>query len=105
MSIKKSEFEVYVAGGYTRIPLVREVLADLDTPLSTYMKLAGGEFSYLFESVSGSEKASRYSIIGLSARRQLRAFGHRVEILEDGEIVDSLLLLCENINSVSVLRI
>jgi anthranilate synthase component 1 len=90
MSLKKSEFDSYVASGYTRIPLVREVLADLDTPLSTYMKLASGEFSYLFESVSGSEKASRYSIIGLSAKRQLRAFGHRVEILEDGEIIESL---------------
>ncbi len=90
MSLKKSEFDSYVASGYTRIPLVREVLADLDTPLSTYMKLAGGEYSYLFESVSGSEKASRYSIIGLSARRQLRAYGHKVEILEDGEIIESL---------------
>ena len=90
MFIKKSEFDSLVANGYTRIPLVREVLADLDTPLSTYMKLAGGEYSYLFESVSGSEKASRYSIIGLSARRQLRAFGHKVEILEDGEIIESL---------------
>lgn len=90
MSIKKSEFDAYAASGYTRIPLVREVLADLDTPLSTYIKLAGGEYSYLFESVSGSEKASRYSIIGLSARRQLRAFGYRVEILEDGEIIESL---------------
>ena len=90
MSLNKSEFESHVANGYTRIPLVREVLADLDTPLSTYMKLAGGEYSYLFESVSGSEKASRYSIIGLSARRQLRAYAHKVEILEDGEIIESL---------------
>lgn len=90
MSLKKSEFEAYAAGGYTRIPLVREVLADLDTPLSTYIKLADGEYTYLFESVSGSEKASRYSIIGLSARRLFRATGHKVEILEDGEIVESL---------------
>ena len=90
MSIQKSEFDAYAASGYTRIPLVREVLADLDTPLSTYIKLAGGEYSYLFESVSGSEKASRYSIIGLSARRMFRATGQQVEILEDGEIVESL---------------
>jgi anthranilate synthase component 1 len=90
MSLKKSEFEACAASGYTRIPLVREVLADLDTPLSTYIKLAGGEYSYLFESVSGSEKASRYSIIGLSARRLFRASGNLVEILEDGEIVESL---------------
>ncbi len=90
MSLKKSEFDAYAESGYTRIPLVREVLADLDTPLSTYIKLAGGEYSYLFESVSGSEKASRYSIIGLSATRLFRATGNRVEILENGEIVESL---------------
>ena len=89
MSLKKSEFDSYAASGYTRIPLVREVLADLDTPLSTYIKLAGGDYSYLFESVSGSEKASRYSIIGLSARQIFRATGNLVEIIEDGAVVDS----------------
>lgn len=89
MSLKKSEFDSYAASGHTRIPLVREVLADLDTPLSTYIKLAGGEYSYLFESVSGSEKASRYSIIGLSARQLFRATGNLVEIIEDGEVVKS----------------
>ena len=89
MSLNKSEFDSFAAQGHTRIPLVREVLADLDTPLSTYIKLAGGEYSYLFESVSGSEKASRYSIIGLSARQIFRATGNLVEIIEDGAIVDS----------------
>lgn len=89
MSLNKSEFDAYAASGYTRIPLVREVLADLDTPLSTYMKLAGGEYSYLFESVSGSEKASRYSIIGLSANSQFRATGNQVEILQLSKIVES----------------
>jgi anthranilate synthase component I len=93
MFLKKSEFDSYAASGYTRIPVVREVLADLDTPLSTFIKLAGSEYSYLFESVSGSEKASRYSIIGLSARRLFRASGNQVEILEDGEIVESLTVI------------
>jgi anthranilate synthase component 1 len=50
---------------YNRIPVSREVLADLDTPLSSYLKLADGEYSYLFESVQGGEKWGRYSIIGL----------------------------------------
>lgn len=58
--------------GYNRIPLVREVLADLDTPLSTYLKLAGTPFSYLLESVHGGEKWGRYSIIGLPCRTVLR---------------------------------
>jgi anthranilate synthase component 1 len=93
MFLNKSEFDSYAASGYTRIPVVREVLADLDTPLSTYIKLAGSEYSYLFESVSGSEKASRYSIIGLSARRLFRATGNQVEILEDGDIVESLTVI------------
>ena len=47
---------------------MREVLADLDTPLSTYLKLANGPYSYLFESVQGGEKWGRYSIIGLPCR-------------------------------------
>ena len=89
MFINKSDFDSYAASGYTHIPVVREVLADLDTPLSTYIKLAGGPYSYLFESVSGSEKANRYSIIGLSARQLLRVHGNTVEILEDGKTVET----------------
>jgi anthranilate synthase component 1 len=89
MSLKKSEFDTYAAEGYTRIPLVREVLADLDTPLSTYIKLAGDRYSYLFESVSGSEQASRYSIIGLSANRLLRVSANRVELVENDSVVES----------------
>ena len=50
---------------YNRIPVTREVLADLETPLSVYLKLAFGPNSYLFESVQGGEKWGRYSLIGL----------------------------------------
>ncbi|HXK58074.1 MAG TPA: anthranilate synthase component I, partial [Gammaproteobacteria bacterium] len=59
------EFESLAAQGYNRIPLMCEVLADLDTPLSVYLKLANAPYSYLFESVQGGEKWGRYSIIGL----------------------------------------
>ncbi len=72
-----------------RIPLVREVLADLDTPLSTYLKLVDGPYSYLFESVQGGEKWGRYSIIGLPCRRVIRITGNRVEQLEDGSVIAS----------------
>ena len=89
MFINKSDFDAYAASGYTHIPVVRDVLADFDTPLSTFLKLAGETYSYLFESVSGSEKANRYSIIGLPARQMLRAYGDTVEILEDGEVVET----------------
>ena len=65
MLLSKSEFDRYAVRGANRIPLMREVLADLDTPLSTYLKLARGRYSYLFESVHGGEKWGRYSIIGL----------------------------------------
>ncbi len=72
--------------GYSRIPLLREVLADLDTPLSAYLKLAEGPYSYLFESVQGGEKWGRYSMIGLPARTLLRVYGHTVTVSHNGTI-------------------
>ncbi|MFY8206558.1 MAG: anthranilate synthase component I, partial [Arenimonas sp.] len=63
----QTEFDRAVAAGYNRIPVVREVLSDLDTPLSVYLKLADGPNTYLFESVEGGETWGRYSIIGLPA--------------------------------------
>lgn len=74
--------------GYNRIPVMREVLADLDTPLSCYLKLASGAYSYLFESVQGGEKWGRYSMIGLPARTILKAFGDEIQIERDGEIIE-----------------
>ncbi|MCP4188457.1 MAG: anthranilate synthase component I [Gammaproteobacteria bacterium] len=72
---------------YNRIPLVREVLADLDTPLSTYLKLANEPYSYLFESVQGGEKWGRYSIIGLACSTRLKVFGKHAMLEVDGQIV------------------
>ena len=88
MLLSKSEFDRYAVRGANRIPLMREVLADLDTPLSTYLKLARGRYSYLFESVHGGEKWGRYSIIGLPCRTVIRAFGNDVSIESDGEIIE-----------------
>ena len=73
--------------GCNRVPLVREVLADLDTPLSTYLKLANAPYSYLFESVQGGEKWGRYSIIGLPCRTVVKIYGRKVVTEVDGEIV------------------
>jgi anthranilate synthase component 1 len=73
---------------YNRIPLVREVLADLDTPLSTYLKLANEPYSYLFESVQGGEKWGRYSIIGLSCSTRLKVYGKQVKLEQDGLVVE-----------------
>ena len=66
------QFDALVAQGYNRIPVVCEVLADLDTPLSIYLKLVERPFGFLFESVHGGEKWGRYSIIGLPCRTVLR---------------------------------
>ncbi len=73
--------------GFTHIPMVRETLADLDTPVSTYLKLADRPYTYLFESVQGGDKWGRYSIIGLNCRKVIKYFGNQRVIEEDGEIV------------------
>lgn len=82
-------FSQLAAQNYNRIPVVREVLADLDTPLSSYLKLAQGPYSYLLESVQGGEKWGRYSILGLPARTIMKARGSQIEIERDGEVVES----------------
>ncbi|WPL18740.1 Anthranilate synthase component 1 [Thiorhodovibrio winogradskyi] len=83
-------YRALVARGYNRIPLVCEVLADLDTPLSCYLKLAEGPYSYLFESVQGGEKWGRYSIIGLPCRTLLKVFGRTLRIERDGQLVEEI---------------
>ncbi|KZZ40442.1 anthranilate synthase, partial [Oleiphilus sp. HI0085] len=81
-------FSQLAAQGYNRIPVTREVLADLDTPLSTYLKLANGTYSYLLESVHGGEKWGRYSIIGLPCTQVLRISGSTATLEQDGEIIE-----------------
>ena len=83
-------FAELASQGYNRIPVLREVLADMDTPLSIYLKLARGPYSYLFESVQGGEKWGRYSIIGLPARTLLKARGEQLVVEKDGEIIETL---------------
>ncbi len=83
-------YRALVTKGYNRIPLVCEVLADLDTPLSCYLKLAEGPYSYLFESVQGGEKWGRYSIIGLPCRTVIKVFGRQVRIERDGQVIEEI---------------
>ena len=85
-----NDFKRLVDEGFNRIPVAREVLADLDTPLSTYLKLADAPYSYLLESVQGGEKWGRYSIIGLPCRKIIRVRGQRITVEHAGEIVESL---------------
>ncbi len=70
------------------IPVYREILADMETPVSAYLKLCSSP-SFLFESVEGGEKWGRYSFLGVSVKRVIRARGEVVEIEEDGKVVSS----------------
>ena len=81
------QFETLAAQGYNRIPVVCDVLADLETPLSVYLKLADGPYSYLFESVQGGEKWGRYSIIGLPASKIYKFSGKTVTLEENGQVL------------------
>ena len=88
MQMKHEQFERLSSEGYSRIPVMREVLADLDTPLSTYLKLANAPYSYLFESLQGGETWGRYSIIGLPARTLMRIFGNEIHVEHDGREIE-----------------
>jgi anthranilate synthase component 1 len=85
----EDEFLALGRAGYNRIPLQLETLADLDTPLSIYLKLANRPGSYLLESVIGGERFGRYSIVGLPAREWIEARGRRVRRLRDGAEVEA----------------
>jgi anthranilate synthase component 1 len=87
--ITELEFKSLAAQGYNRIPLIAEAFADLETPLSLYLKLAAGRpHSFLLESVVGGERFGRYSFIGLPARTRVQARGFRTEVVTDGEVVE-----------------
>jgi len=84
----EAEFRALAAQGYNRIPLVLESFADLDTPLSLYVKLANEPFTFLLESVVGGERFGRYSFIGLPARIRIRARGTAIEVDDDGVVIE-----------------
>jgi anthranilate synthase component I len=87
--ITELEFQSLAAQGFNRIPLIAEAFADLETPLSLYLKLAGGaRHSFLLESVVGGERFGRYSFIGLPARTLLRASGFATEVVTDGAVAE-----------------
>jgi anthranilate synthase component 1 len=78
--ISEQEFHALAKQGYNRIPLAVETFADLDTPLSLYLKLANRPFSYLLESVQGGERFGRYSFIGLPAETRISVRGKLVTL-------------------------
>jgi anthranilate synthase component 1 len=95
----ESDFNRLAAQGFNRVPLVLETFADLDTPLSIYLKLANRPYSYLLESVQGGERFGRYSFIGLPAQTRIVVRGQKVLVLhgetvtEDVECADPLVFI------------
>ena len=103
--ISEPEFQALASQGFNRIPLMAQAFADLETPLSLYLKLAhmpgesgatgadSGKNSFLLESVVGGERFGRYSFIGLPARTLLRSSGFgadaRTEVVTDGVVVEA----------------
>jgi len=87
------EFKSLASQGYNRIPLISEAFADLETPLTLYLKLAqsqhAGKNTFLLESVVGGERFGRYSFIGLPANTLLRSSGNRVEVLKNDVVIET----------------
>ena len=81
----EAEFNKLAQQGYNRIPVVLETFADLDTPLSIYLKLANQPYSYLLESVQGGERFGRFSFIGLPATTRLEARDNQVTTVDGGK--------------------
>ena len=82
----ETQFNQLAAEGYNRIPLVLETFADLDTPLSVYLKLANQPHTYLLESVVGGERFGRYSFIGLAADTRIEVRGYECSEYERGKL-------------------
>src|SRR5687768_16721158 len=92
----EQEFKALGERGYNRVPLVLQTFADLDTPLSVYLKLANQPFSYLLESVQGGERFGRYSFIGLPSGNRIEIRGNKCSeyqnkfLLQSRELADPL---------------
>jgi len=86
--MNESEFNRLASEGYNRIPVTLETFADLDTPLSIYLKLANAPYSYLLESVQGGERFGRYSFIGLAANTRIAVTGSTVLLLSGNRVAE-----------------
>ncbi len=88
--MNKQSFSDLAEQGYTYIPVYREVAADLDTPLSAYLKLANCQNSFLFESVQGGERWGRYSIIGLRCHDHIQIHGTNISLFSNGSCIEQI---------------
>src|SRR6266581_568681 len=87
-TLTEDEFNRLAGQGYNRIPVTLETFADLDTPLSIYLKLANAPYSYLLESVQGGERFGRYSFIGLAAHTRIAVYGSSVMLLAGNRVAE-----------------
>ena len=87
INLSKEQFSIYQSQGYNRIPLVKTCYADLETPLSIYLKVANSPYSYLLESVEGGENFGRYSIIGMPAKKLIQVRQKTVDVIESGKTI------------------
>ena len=85
--ISRAQFDRFCLEGYQRVPVAATYLADMETPLTAYLKLAQGPYSYLFESVHGGEKWGRYSIIGLPCKHRLVVRNEQIEEYRDDAVL------------------
>jgi anthranilate synthase component 1 len=85
----EGEFERFAAQGFNLIPVTREVAADLETPVSAFLKVARGEYAFLLESVRGGEKWGRYTFLGSEPSRVIRARGRRMDLIRPGRAVEA----------------
>jgi anthranilate synthase component 1 len=74
------------------VPVTRKLLADLETPVSAYFKIRGQGESFLFESVEGGEHLGRYSFVGCNPRAIVRQTGEKVEYIQEGKVLESVML-------------
>ena len=82
------EFEALAAQGYNLIPVWREIAADLETPVSAFLKVARGEYAFLLESVQGGEKWGRYTFLGSEPAMVMRGRGGRLDLTRPGRSVE-----------------
>jgi anthranilate synthase component 1 len=85
----EAEFEQLAARGFNLIPVAREIAADLETPVSAFLKVARGDYAFLLESVRGGEKWGRYTFLGAEPSTVIRARGTRMDLIRPGRAVES----------------
>ncbi|MGH7923661.1 MAG: anthranilate synthase component I, partial [Candidatus Binatus sp.] len=84
----EKEFEQLAANGFNLIPVFEEVAADLETPVSAFLKIARGDYAFLLESVRGGEKWGRYTFLGSDPFLVMRARQNRMDIIRPGRGVE-----------------